>query len=174
MKDSLLDIQTIPKSYGNFKNSPEKGGPAEAGGDVDFYDFREDDHEYFTQPGKLFRGMSEEEPLVLFENTARNMEDAPLQIKHRHINYCYQTDPAYGEGVVKALNIDIETVNLEPMLHNSREQDEKYNARGYRVLNVPTEPANPASAKDLPAEDHDTNRKDLKELTSWENNNHVL
>lgn len=168
------EIHTIPNSYGNFVDSPEKGGPVEAGGDVDFYDFREDDHDYFTQPGKLFRGMSDEEQLVLFENTARDMEDSTLQIKHRHITHCYQADSAYGEGVAKALGIDIEEVNLEPMRHDSREQNEKDNARGHRDLNVPTETAEPESAKDLPAEGRDTNPADPKELTSWENDHHVL
>ena len=168
------EIHTIPNSYGNFVDSPEKGGPAEMGGDVDFYDFREDDHDYFTQPGKLFRRMSEEEQLVLFENTARNMGDATLQVKHRHINHCYQADPAYGEGVAKALGIELETVDLEPMLHRSREENAKDNARGHRDLNVPTEPADPESARDLPAEGRDTNVADPKELTSWENDPHLL
>lgn len=118
--------------------------------------------------------MSEEEQLVLFENTARNMGDATLQVKHRHINHCYQADPAYGEGVAKALGIELETVDLEPMLHRSREENAKDNARGHRDLNVPTEPADPESARDLPAEGRDTNVADPKELTSWENDPHLL
>jgi catalase len=42
---------------------------------------------------------------VLFENTARAMADAPREIKLRHIGNCLKADPAYGEGVAKALGI---------------------------------------------------------------------
>ena len=59
------------------------------------------------------------------------------------------------------------------MRHDSRQQNERY-ARGHRDLNVPTETAEPESAKDLPAEGRDTNPADPKELTSWEDDHHVL
>ena len=39
---------------------------------ADIYDFREDDNNYFEQPGKLFRIMTAEEQQRLFENTARD------------------------------------------------------------------------------------------------------
>jgi catalase len=42
---------------------------------------------------------------VLFDNTARAMGDAPKEVKLRHIGNCYKADPAYGEGVAKALGI---------------------------------------------------------------------
>lgn len=168
------EIHTVPNSYGNFVDSPEKGGPAERGGDIDYHDFREDDHDYFTQPGKFFRAMSPEQQLVLFENTARNLGDSTLQIKHRHINHTYQADPAYGKGVAEALGIDIDTVDLTVMTHDSREQNAIDNARGFADLNVPTEAAEPASAKNLPAEGRDTNVADPKELIAWETDPHVL
>ena len=44
---------------------------------------------------------------MLFENTARAMADAPKEIKLRHIGNCAKADPAYGEGVAKALGISI-------------------------------------------------------------------
>lgn len=37
--------------------------------------------------------MTEDQQQVLFDNTARNMGDSTLQIKHRHIYHCYQVDP---------------------------------------------------------------------------------
>ena len=40
---------------------------------------------------------------VLFENTARNLGDAPDFIKRRHIENCRKADPAYGAGVAIAL-----------------------------------------------------------------------
>ena len=33
------------------------------------------------------------------------MGDAPREIKLRHIGNCLKADPAYGEGVAKALGI---------------------------------------------------------------------
>ena len=51
--------------------------------------------------------MSKEQQQILFENTARNMGDAPKQVKMRHIANCYQADPAYGEGVAKALGMKL-------------------------------------------------------------------
>ena len=44
---------------------------------------------------------------VLFENTARNMQGVPEAIKMKHICHCMQADPAYGQGVAKAMGIDL-------------------------------------------------------------------
>ena len=56
--------------------------------------------------------MNDEEKERLFANTARNMGDAPDEIKIRHIYNCYQADPAYGEGVAKAAGIPMSRVNI--------------------------------------------------------------
>ncbi|MCY4045495.1 MAG: catalase, partial [Cellvibrionales bacterium] len=69
---------------------------------ADHFDHREDD-DYFTQPRLLFQLMSKEQQLVLFENTARALGDAPQAIKDRHLNNCQQVDAAYAEGVKQAL-----------------------------------------------------------------------
>lgn len=107
------EIHVNPNSYGNYTERRDLLEPAQAVvGDIMRYDYREDDHDYYSQPGKLFRAMTPEQQEVLFYNTARAMGDATLQIKHRWINHCYQADPAYGEGVAKALNIDIKDVDL--------------------------------------------------------------
>jgi catalase len=54
--------------------------------------------------------MSPAQQKVLFENTARAMGDAPNEIKLRHIGNCLKADPAYGEGVAKALGIPMSEV----------------------------------------------------------------
>ena len=167
------ELHYEPNSYGNWKDHPETAEPIQEGGDVYQYDFREDDHDYFTQPGMLYRAMSPEQKLVLYENTARNMGDSTLQIKHRHITHCYMADPEYGKGVAKALGIDIDSVNLAPMKSDSRKAWEEDNARNAH-LNTPTEPACPETAKDLPADGRDTNVGDPKSLYSWENDPHML
>jgi catalase len=49
--------------------------------------------------------MTSRQQQVLFENTARAMGDAREHIKRRHVENCRRADPAYGEGVAKALGI---------------------------------------------------------------------
>ncbi|WP_342470643.1 catalase [Ureibacillus sp. FSL K6-3587] len=102
-----------PNSYGEWQHNPDlKEPPLALEGDADIYDFREDDDNYFEQPGKLFRLMSADEQQRLFENTARNMEGVEEFIKRRHILHCYLADPAYGEGVAKALGLSLDGMDL--------------------------------------------------------------
>jgi catalase len=54
--------------------------------------------------------MSPEQQKALFENTARNLGDAPKEIKVRHIGNCLKADPAYGRGVADALGISPDEV----------------------------------------------------------------
>ena len=83
-----------------------KRQPLALSGTAAHWNAREDDSDYYTQPGKLFRLMSKEQQEALFGNTARAMDDAPEMIKIRHIGNCLKADPAYGEGVGKALGIE--------------------------------------------------------------------
>ena len=101
-----------PNSYGEWQEQPEfKEPPLPIDGAADHWNFREDDDDYYSQPGKLFRLMSQEQKTALFENTARNMGDAPIEIKIRHIRNCMMADPDYGKGVAKALGIPMSKVN---------------------------------------------------------------
>ncbi|MCK8115043.1 catalase [Anaerosoma tenue] len=102
-----------PNSYDAWQGQPEyKNPPLPIEGAADIWDFREDDDNYYEQPGKLFRLMTADEQQRLFENTARNMGDAPKMIKTRHIGNCYKADPAYGEGVAAALGIPMSDVEM--------------------------------------------------------------
>jgi catalase len=104
-----------PNSYGEWQSQPEFKDPQLAiYGAADRWNFREDDDDYYTQPGKLFRLMTPEQQQVLFENTARNMGDAPKEIKLRHIGNCLQADPAYGKGVADALGISLDELKDSP------------------------------------------------------------
>jgi len=95
-----------PNSYGEWQAQPDyRDPPLELSGAAWNWNFREDDDDYYTQPGKLFRLMSPAQQQVLCENTARAMGDAPDFIKIRHIQHCFLADPAYGRGVAKALGI---------------------------------------------------------------------
>lgn len=74
---------------------------------------REDDDNYYEQPGKLFRLQSPEQQQRIFQNTANEMQGTTDEVKHRHIRNCYKADPDYGKGVADALGIDINSVDLE-------------------------------------------------------------
>ena len=136
------ELHYEPNSYGNWQDSPANNDPMEKGGDIYRYDFRSDDDDYYTQPGLLFNAMTEDQQQVLFDNTARNMGDSTLQIKHRHIYNCYQADPAYGKGVAMAMNISIDEVDLNLPRKNSQENLKKANNM-HPELNTPTMPVNP-------------------------------
>ena len=95
-----------PNSYGEWQDQRDfSEPPLKLEGAADRWDFRKDDDDYYTQPGLLFRLMKPEQQLLLFENTARDINAAPIEIKIRHIGNCLKADPAYGEGVAKALDI---------------------------------------------------------------------
>ena len=101
-----------PNSYGEWKDQPEtKEPPLEIQGAATNWDHREDNDDYYSQPGNLFRLMSSEQQQALFENTARNMGDAPKEIKIRHIGNCMKADPAYGKGVADALKISLSEIS---------------------------------------------------------------
>ena len=50
------------------------------------------------------------------------MNGVPDFIKERHAKHCYQCDPAYGEGVAKALGMNIDFSDVKQyykyFLHN--------------------------------------------------------
>lgn len=97
-----------PNSFGQWQEQPQYKEPSlKITGDADFWDFREDDSDYFSQPRALFNLMNDSQKQALFNNTAAAMGDALDFIKYRHIRNCYACDPAYGEGVAKALAMTV-------------------------------------------------------------------
>lgn len=95
-----------PNSYGVWDEQPSfREPPLKIRGDAAHYDFREDDDDYYKQPGNLFRLMSDEQRQVLFANTARAIDGAPDFVKRRHIANCMKADPEYGRGIAEALGL---------------------------------------------------------------------
>jgi catalase len=95
-----------PNSEGLWANQPDFAEPPmPVDGQGAHWDHRVDD-DHWEQPGNLFRLMSPAQQQVLFDNTARNMADAALHIKQRHVDNCTRADPAYGAGVAAALGLD--------------------------------------------------------------------
>jgi catalase len=95
-----------PNRHGEWQQQPDYSEPPLAiNGAAQKYDFREDDDDYYSQPGILFRMFSAEEKQRLFENTARALGPASKEVRDRHVGNCTKADPAYGEGVTKALEV---------------------------------------------------------------------
>ncbi len=98
-----------PNSFSQWQEQPDYAEPPlKIDGYAQHYDFREDDSDYFSQPRALFNLMNDDQKQMLFGNTARAMGDALDFIKYRHIRNCNWCDPAYGEGVAKALGMTVE------------------------------------------------------------------
>lgn len=103
-------LHYFPNSYGQWEENKAFTEPnLSLEGDAAHYDFREDDDDYYTQPGNLFRLMNKQEQERLFANTAAEVGSAAKFIQERHIVNCYKADPEYGKGVARALKIDIPT-----------------------------------------------------------------
>lgn len=100
-----------PNSYGEWQEQPDFAEP-QLGleGAAAHWNHREDNDDYYSQAGNLFRLMRPEQQQALFENTSRAMGDAPEEIKIRHIGNCLKADQAYGEGVAKAMDIPLNKV----------------------------------------------------------------
>ncbi len=93
-----------PNNFGRWSEQPQFAEPALAvGSTADRFNFREDDDNYFEQPGDLFRLMSPAQQQALFANTARAIDGASQTSVEKHIEHCTKADPAYGAGVRKAI-----------------------------------------------------------------------
>jgi catalase len=92
-----------PNRHGEWQEQPEyREPPLSLEGAADHWNHRVDD-DYFTQPALLFAKMSPEGRAALFENTARSISGASAPVQARHIANCTRCDPAYGEGVARAI-----------------------------------------------------------------------
>jgi catalase len=92
-----------PNSKGEWQEQPDFSEPPLAiEGAADHWNHRTDE-DYYSQPGNLFRLMTPEAQQLLFDNTARSVGGASLEVQQRHIANCSKADPAYGAGVKAAL-----------------------------------------------------------------------
>ncbi len=78
--------------------------PLKISGDADRYNHREGNDDY-TQPGNLFRLMSDDQKQQLFNNIAGAMDGVPEEIIRRQLGHFEKADPAYAAGVAEALGM---------------------------------------------------------------------
>jgi len=96
-----------PNSFdGPVEDGTVKEPPLKIRGDGDHYDHRRGNDDY-TQPGNLFRLMSDDQKRQLFANIGEAMEGVPEEIKLRQLRHFQKADPSYGEGVARALGLKL-------------------------------------------------------------------
>lgn len=102
-----------PNSFGGPTEQPEyQNPPLHLEGDAYNYNHRED-KDYYSQPGDLYRLITQDKKELLHGNAARSMAGVPENIQIRAIARFYQADENCGKGIAKELGIDINKVLKE-------------------------------------------------------------
>jgi catalase len=99
------DAYYEPNSFNGPTEDPAfREPPLKISGDADRYSqpLTDDD---FKQPGDLFRLMTPDKKDQLFKNIAAAMTGVPRNIIDRQMEHFRRADPAYAEGVAKALSL---------------------------------------------------------------------
>jgi catalase len=92
-----------PNSFNGPVEDPRfKEPPLHISGDADRYNHREGNDDY-TQAGNLYRLMPQDEKERLHRAIAKAMQGVPKEIIDRQLAHFGKADPAYAEGVRKAL-----------------------------------------------------------------------
>jgi catalase len=100
-----------PNSYVDApKQAPRYAEPAlQLSGAADRFDHREDT-DYYSHAGALFRLMSDEQKHLLVSNISAAMSGVSSDVVDRQLQHFFKADPAYGEAIAKALNVQINEV----------------------------------------------------------------
>jgi len=96
-----------PNSFGGPTESPEyKTAPYEVEGQAASVSYDHDDH--YTQPGDLYRLLSEDERKRLVRNIVEAMKPVEKdEIKIRQIGHFYKADPEFGTRVAEGLGLAV-------------------------------------------------------------------
>ncbi|MDR3363579.1 MAG: catalase [Clostridiales Family XIII bacterium] len=105
-------LNYTPNSFGEWAESPGAADPAlDLQGALAAYEPKDDPtDDTFYQPGALYRLMSDAQKQALCENTARQMDGVPKNIRLRHASHCYLADPDYGKRLSALLGLGIDEV----------------------------------------------------------------
>lgn len=97
-----------PNSFGGPVEDPRFREPdLKITGDANRYNHRDGNDDY-TQPGNLFRLMTNDEKARLIDNIVVHMSSVPQEIQLRQIGHFYKADPAYGRSVAEGLGLTID------------------------------------------------------------------
>ena len=104
-KPGRTDAYYEPNSFGGpVQQDRFNEPPLPLHGDAARYDHREGNDDY-SQPGALFRLMSDDQKRQLMDNIAEAMTGVPEDIQRRQIGHFAKADPAYGAGVAERLGL---------------------------------------------------------------------
>jgi catalase len=96
-------ISYEPNTRNEWQEQPDyREPPLTLEGAADHWNHRVDE-DYYSQPGALFRKMSDSQKQALFDNTARALNGVSKPVQQLHIDHCAAADPAYGAGVAQAI-----------------------------------------------------------------------
>lgn len=102
-KTGHVDAYYEPNSFNGAVAKPDMAEPPlRISGDADRYNHRVGNDDY-SQPRALFGLFSAAERDRLFANIAAAMSGVPAPIVERQLGHFDKIDPAYGNGVRKAL-----------------------------------------------------------------------
>ena len=104
-----------PNSFDGPKEAVEHKRPAiNVSGTTD--SVRHDRDDFYTQPGDLYRLLSEDERARLVRNIVNAMKDVELEeIKLRQIGHFYKADPEYGTRVAEGLGLQVPAELTQPV-----------------------------------------------------------
>ena len=99
----MTDAYYEPNSFGGPQQDERFAEPPlKISGDADRYNHHAGNDDY-TQAGNLFRLFDDGQRGRLFSNIAAAMQGVPQDIIDRQLAHFDKADPAYGEGMRKAL-----------------------------------------------------------------------
>ncbi|RAX58424.1 catalase [Helicobacter monodelphidis] len=91
--------------YSEDKNAIEPPLHIQEGSVMDRFNHRDDDSDYYSQAGDLYRLMNAEQKEALCQNIKEHMEGVPVEIKKRQIEHFKKADAAYGARVAELLGL---------------------------------------------------------------------
>lgn len=102
-KTGNVDAYYEPNSFnGAAEDERFREPPLKISGDADRYNHREGNDDY-TQAGDLFRLFDDGQKQRLCQNLAEAMQGVPQKIVDLQLSHFDKADPAYGDGVRKAI-----------------------------------------------------------------------
>jgi catalase len=79
--------------------------PLKISGDADRYEQKRGVDDDYVQPGNLFRLLGAEHQARLCKNIAGSLGKVPKDLQEKMVTHFAKADPAYGEGVARALGL---------------------------------------------------------------------
>lgn len=96
---------SVFNDYAEDCNAIEPPLHIQDGGVMDKYNHRDDDSDYYSQAGDLYRLMNAEQKEALCQNIKEAMEGVPVEIQKRQVEHFTKADPAYGKRVAELLGL---------------------------------------------------------------------